>query len=182
MRAHIIENGVVVNTIEVEDLEVFPNLIDAELGGQIGDAWDGENFVSPEGETISQKKERIWEEIKEYRALRLGGGFYLDPHWYHSDLSSKTEFNTLKMKALERRIDGGNLGDTIVIDGGVTKIKTIDNGYVDVTYNSILAIVAAGEIQTKRTYEVAAYHQYFLNASNNPDDYNWHTGWPAIYE
>lgn len=45
MRAHVIENGFVVNTIEVEDLEVFPNLIDADLGGQIGDAWDGENFT-----------------------------------------------------------------------------------------------------------------------------------------
>lgn len=48
MRAHVIENGFVVNTIEVENLEVFPNLIDAEEGGQIGDAWDGENFTSPQ--------------------------------------------------------------------------------------------------------------------------------------
>ncbi|MYM81076.1 hypothetical protein GTP44_03760 [Duganella sp. FT50W] len=40
MRAHIIENGRVANTIEVEDLDVFPGLLDADLGGQIGDYYD----------------------------------------------------------------------------------------------------------------------------------------------
>lgn len=41
MQAHIIENGVIANTIEVESLNVFPgvDLVDAALGGRIGDAW-----------------------------------------------------------------------------------------------------------------------------------------------
>lgn len=53
MRAHIIENGVVVNTILVEDLNAFagletpPSLIDGEAGGGIGDLWDGESFTTP---------------------------------------------------------------------------------------------------------------------------------------
>jgi hypothetical protein len=33
MRAHQIENGVVVNTIEVTSLDVLPNLIEATEGG-----------------------------------------------------------------------------------------------------------------------------------------------------
>ena len=33
MRAHIIENGVVTNTIEVESLDFMPNLIEATEGG-----------------------------------------------------------------------------------------------------------------------------------------------------
>lgn len=45
MRAHIIENGKVVNTIEVDSLDVLPNLIDADLGGQIGDSWNGTVIV-----------------------------------------------------------------------------------------------------------------------------------------
>ena len=47
MRAHIINNGIVENTIEVDSLSVFPNLIDASLGGQIGDLWDGIQFTTP---------------------------------------------------------------------------------------------------------------------------------------
>jgi len=47
MRAHVIENGVVINTIEVIDLDFFPGLIDAEFGGAIGDLWDGEEFSTP---------------------------------------------------------------------------------------------------------------------------------------
>jgi hypothetical protein len=46
MRAHQIENGVVVNTIEVESLDFLPNLIEA-TEGSIGWLWDGENFIAP---------------------------------------------------------------------------------------------------------------------------------------
>lgn len=48
MRAHIIENGVIVNTIEVEDLNSINNffLIDASLGGRIGDKYEGGEFIS----------------------------------------------------------------------------------------------------------------------------------------
>ena len=47
MRAHIIENGVVVNTIVVDSFDVLPNLIDATNGGEIGDLWDGQTFTRP---------------------------------------------------------------------------------------------------------------------------------------
>jgi hypothetical protein len=48
MRAHVIENGFVVNTIVVDNLDVLPNLITAENGGGIGDSWDGNTFTTPE--------------------------------------------------------------------------------------------------------------------------------------
>lgn len=47
MKAHIVEGGRVVNTIEVEALDFMPNLIPADSGGQIGDLWDGEAFNAP---------------------------------------------------------------------------------------------------------------------------------------
>ena len=38
MRAHMLdENGLIINTIEVESLDIFPNLVDADIGGAIGD-------------------------------------------------------------------------------------------------------------------------------------------------
>jgi len=47
MRAHIITDGKISNTIEVESLDFMPGLIDAEIGGGIGDLWDGESFSKP---------------------------------------------------------------------------------------------------------------------------------------
>ena len=46
MRAHILENGVVVNTIEVESLDFLPNLVEATVGG-IGWTYDGQTFSAP---------------------------------------------------------------------------------------------------------------------------------------
>lgn len=47
MRAHIIENGVVVNTIEVESLDFMLGLVDGENGGNIGDRYENGQFVTP---------------------------------------------------------------------------------------------------------------------------------------
>ena len=49
MRAHIIENNIVVNTIVVESLDIIPGLVDAAAGGQIGDIYNPQagTFTTP---------------------------------------------------------------------------------------------------------------------------------------
>lgn len=47
MRAHIIENGIVTNSIEVESLDFMPNLVDGENGGGIGDIYENGEFKTP---------------------------------------------------------------------------------------------------------------------------------------
>lgn len=47
MRAHIIKNNIVVNTIEVETLDFIPGLVNADKGGTVGDVWDGQTFTPP---------------------------------------------------------------------------------------------------------------------------------------
>ena len=51
MRAHVIENGVVVNTIEVESLDFMPGLVDAESGGSIGDRYENGEFIKYDPKT-----------------------------------------------------------------------------------------------------------------------------------
>lgn len=54
MKAHVIEDGVVVNTIEVDSLDFMPNLIEATEGG-IGWSYSGSLFTAPE-ETVSEEE------------------------------------------------------------------------------------------------------------------------------
>ena len=46
MRAHQVENGVVVNTIEVDSLDFMPNLVEATEGG-IGWSYVNGVFIAP---------------------------------------------------------------------------------------------------------------------------------------
>lgn len=46
MKAHIIENGVVVNTIVVDSLDFMPGLVEA-TEGSIGWLYDGSTFTNP---------------------------------------------------------------------------------------------------------------------------------------
>lgn len=46
MKAHVIKNGVVVNTIEVDSFDFMPNLVEATEGG-IGWLYDGSTFINP---------------------------------------------------------------------------------------------------------------------------------------
>lgn len=47
MKAHVIENAKVINTIEVESLDILPNLIDAEVGA-IGWSYMSGILTAPE--------------------------------------------------------------------------------------------------------------------------------------
>ena len=46
MRAHVIENGIVVNTVEVETLDALPNLVEA-TGGSVGWSYSNGVFTVP---------------------------------------------------------------------------------------------------------------------------------------
>jgi hypothetical protein len=49
MRAHVIKDGKIINTIIVDSLDSFPDLVDADLvGGGIGDGYDGKRVISQE--------------------------------------------------------------------------------------------------------------------------------------
>lgn len=47
MNAHIIENGTITNTIEVESLDFLPNLIDASIGGGTGWGYVDGTLIPP---------------------------------------------------------------------------------------------------------------------------------------
>lgn len=74
MRAHVIENGVIANTIVVDALDALPGLvlIDADLhAGNIGDGWDG-NVVVPAPPTPAPVPAEVT--MRQARLALLGAG------------------------------------------------------------------------------------------------------------
>lgn len=66
MKAHVIENQKVINTIEVQSLDFMSGLLDASNGGSIGDIWDGETFTTP-----TLVSDEIAAEIRKKRNAKL---------------------------------------------------------------------------------------------------------------
>jgi len=170
MQAHIIENNKIVNTIEVDSLSFAPNLIDASLGGNIGDLWlGGTSFQKVDPESLADKRARIWDEIKKYRdSLVQNGGYKVGVHWFHSDTFSRTQQMSLVMM-------GANMPSGI-------QWKTMDNGYVLMTPTLAGQIFAAAAASDAAMFAKAVEHKNALDLSSDPDSYNWRMGWPQIYQ
>lgn len=72
MRAHVMDGDLIANTIEVESLDVFPGLIDAAIGGSVGDSIvDGvvvpKPVVGPTPEAIAADMAAYMVEVREIR-------------------------------------------------------------------------------------------------------------------
>lgn len=53
MKAHVVKDGIVVNTIEVSSLDFMPGLVAADAGG-IGWVFDGVKFIDPNAKSQSK--------------------------------------------------------------------------------------------------------------------------------
>jgi len=67
MQAHVIENNLVVNTIEVDSLDYLPNLVEATEGG-LGWSYIDGIFSPPEDKRTNEQKA---EDIRQQRNLKL---------------------------------------------------------------------------------------------------------------
>lgn len=58
MKAHIITDGIITNTIEVDSLDIMPNLVEA-TEGSIGWSYDNGVFTAPADNTTDAEKADI---------------------------------------------------------------------------------------------------------------------------
>lgn len=72
MRAHVIENGVVVNTIVVDSLDALPGLIEEVDGVEIGWSYVDGEFVdlrpAPEPTSVEPTKEELLAQLQALQA------------------------------------------------------------------------------------------------------------------
>jgi hypothetical protein len=102
MKAHIIENGFVVNTIEVLSLDFLPNLIPGDVGG-IGWEWDGENLIDRVTPTPEQISATLAAEARKQRAKILTDEIdTMNPmRWAALSAAKKTEWIAYRQALLD---------------------------------------------------------------------------------
>lgn len=96
MKAHLIENGIVINTIVVNSLDDYPNLISTELGGNIGDFWDGNVFTTPSRyATLEEAVIAKLTELAAYRFERETAGITINGTTIKTDRESRALFHQI---------------------------------------------------------------------------------------
>lgn len=114
MRAHVIENGIVTNTIEVESLDFLPGLVSAESGGAIGDRYENGEFLPPLPQPAQSAQSAA---VDAERDRRISAGFEFQGVRYQSRLPSADhpgDWDVFSGKALEAFIavsSGAQPGD-----------------------------------------------------------------------
>jgi hypothetical protein len=109
-----------------------------------------------------------WEQIKAERDRRTqNGGYYVAPHWYHSDTFSRTQ--QLGLVLLGANIPAGTLW------------KTLDNGMIEMTQTLAGQIFGAAAASDIAIFAAAQAHKAAMESSPDPVAYDFSQGWPMGY-
>ena len=167
MRAHIIENGVIVNTIEVAELADFPGAVAAVGNEGIGWNYDGHNFSAPAVDTTALIAKH-WEVIKAERDRRTQqGGYQVAGKWFHSDTFSRTQQTGLVMM-------GAAIPENL-------QWKTMDGSFVTMTQSLAGQVFAAAAASDAAMF--ARAEQIKAAMESDPVNFNLSAhAWPAVFE
>lgn len=109
----------------------------------------------------------MWQKIKGKREAIRYGGIKVGTKWFHTDESSRLQYLTLSgLPALPSNLQW----------------KTMDNSFVVMTKELLNQIVAAAIAAEQQDFANAETHRLSMIASANPLDYDFNTGWSAIYQ
>ena len=168
MRQAVIENGVVTN-ICIGDAGGVHIPDDSPIA--IGWIYDGLNFSAPPKpkRTVSE----MWNLISAHRdKLTTTGGYKVNvagtDKWFHSDTFSRTQQLGLVL-----------MGASIPAN---LQWKTMDKTFVTMTQALAAQLFAAAAAASDQAiFAAAEAHRLAMEASADPDAYNFSTGWPVVF-
>lgn len=159
--------------------------------GNLYQAWDGVNWVHSTA-LVDNAKTEMWEKIKQKRESHKYKGVKINvngiDHWIHSDESSRIQhlgllgasilhvfrvFFNLQMfplfpeNLLWKTMSSNNLGEPV---------------FVSLEWSTPLFIFAADSALESTCHARAEYHRVMLMLSSDPYNYDYTTGWPAVFE
>lgn len=123
----------------------------------VGDQWVA---IQPD------HKAAKWEQIKAERDRRKAGGVKVGDKWFHSDADSRIQQLGLVMFG---------------VNVPPIQWKTMDGSFVEMSQtlaNQIFQAIAAAD---QAIFAVAEQHRAAMEASSDPENYDFSGGWPAIY-
>ena len=166
MRAHVINGGKIINTVEVESLGVLPGLVAAQGNEGIGWLYDGHAFTAPAPD-LTALRAAHWEAIKAERDKRIQTGGYLAAgKWFHSDTFSRTQQMGLVMM-------GAN------IPAGL-QWKTMDGSFATMTQTLAGQVFAAAAASDAAIFARAEQIKATMDADTAAFDLAAHA-WPAVF-
>ncbi|MGC7559333.1 DUF4376 domain-containing protein [Pasteurella sp. PK-2025] len=131
-------------------------------------SWNGDKWIINE-EAMAEIKASAWERIKEKRYQNGLGGVYIERvgKWFQTGEEEKTKY----------------LGLDKVIDLlGEVNWKCYDNSFIKMD-RTLLNEIFAQMVQTENADHInAEKHRLAMLASDDPLNYDFSTGWSAIYE
>ena len=166
MRAHVIANGKIVNTVEVSALNVLPGLVAAQGNEGIGWSYDGQTFTAPAPD-LTALRAAHWEAIKAERDKRIqAGGYQAAGKWFHSDTFSRTQQMGLVMMGAG-------------IPGGL-QWKTMDGSFVAMTPTLAGQVFAAAAASDAALFSHAEQIKAVMEA--DPENFSLAAqSWPAVF-
>ena len=166
MRAHVIDGGKIVNTVEVESLGVLPGLVAAQGNEGIGWSYDGNTFTAPAPD-LTALRAAHWDAIKAERDKRIqSGGYQAAGKWFHSDTFSRTQQMGLVMMGAS-------------IPAGL-QWKTMDGSFVTMTQTLAGQVFAAAAASDADIFSRAEQIKAAMEADPAAFDLAAHA-WPPVF-
>lgn len=117
---------------------------------------------------LQYARDKKWIEIKAERDRRQQtGGTFVSPNWFHSDPVSRQQ----------------QMGLVMMQDNMPTGImwKTMSGSFVEMTPDLAEAIFNGAVLTDQASFANAEIHKAALLVSSDPENYDYSTGWPAVY-
>src|SRR5690606_3496912 len=94
-------------------------------------------------------------------------GVYVSNKWFHTDTFSRTQW--LGMMMLGQNVPG-------------IQWKTMDGTFVTITPTLVQDVFQAISVADSAIFQNAEIHRLAMEASIDPANYDFSTGWPATYQ
>lgn len=132
---------------------------------------------SPKPNIELVKKER-WNAIAAERdRLIQTGGYQVDGFWFHSDAYSLTQQQGLILSAMQIKASGGDMDAPLM----ETPWYAMGGVPVVMTANLALRLLPAAMAQQVAIFEAAKAHKVAMEASGDPDSYDYTNYWPKVF-
>lgn len=130
---------------------------------------------------LADRQSSVWEKIKAERSARLSGGSKVSDKWFHTDRDSRLQHLGLKDSARDLLAAGAAMSDTITINGQQVAWKTMDGTFAPITVQLAFDIVEADKMLDAALFIAAETHRAQMMAADDPDTYDYTTGWPERF-